>query len=58
MAGRPAPRRLRYQDVMAMVERLIGEQRLAPGDLLPSRAELAAMAGVSSITVRRALAEL
>jgi GntR family transcriptional regulator len=55
---RPAPRRLRYQDVMAMIERFIAEQCLAPGDLLPSRAELAGMAGVSSITVRRALAEL
>ena len=57
-ARQPAPRRLRYQDVMAMVERLIAEERLAPGDLLPSRAELAAMAGVSLITVRRALVEL
>jgi DNA-binding GntR family transcriptional regulator len=57
-ARRPAPRRLRYQDVMAMIERLIAEQRLAPGDLLPSRTELADMAGVSQITVRRALAEL
>jgi GntR family transcriptional regulator len=57
-ARQPAPRRLRYQDVMAMVERLIAEEQLAPGDLLPSRAELAAMAGVSLITVRRALAEL
>ena len=47
--GRPAgrARRLRYQDVMAMVERLIAERGSAPGDLLPSRAELAAMAGVS-----------
>jgi len=55
---RPRARRLRYQDVMAMVERLIAEERLAPGDLLPSRAELADMAGVSLITVRRALTEL
>ena len=43
---------------MAQVERLIAEQQLGPGDLLPSRAELAAAAGVSLITVRRALAEL
>jgi GntR family transcriptional regulator len=43
---------------MAMIERLIAEERLTPGDLLPSRADLAAMAGVSLITVRRALAEL
>ena len=43
---------------MARVERLIADERLGPGDLLPSRAELAASAGVSLITVRRALAEL
>ena len=29
---------------MAQVERLIAEQQLGPGDLLPSRAELAAAA--------------
>ncbi len=58
MSDRPAPRRLRYQDVMAMIERLIAEEQLGPGDLLPSHADLAAMAGVSLITVRRALDEL
>jgi GntR family transcriptional regulator len=58
MTDRPAPRRLRYQDVMAMIERLIADEQLGPGDLLPSRAELAATAGVSLITVRRALNEL
>jgi len=58
MPGRQGSRRLRYRDVMALVERLIAEERLAPGDRLPSRGELAETAGVSLITVRRALAEL
>jgi len=58
MPGRQGSKRLRYRDVMALVERLIAEERLAPGDRLPSRDELADMAGVSLITVRRALAEL
>ena len=58
MAETPDAKQPRYRDVMAMVERLIAEQRLGPGDLLPSRTELAAQAGVSLITVRRALAEL
>lgn len=50
--------KLRYQQVIDLVERLIAERGLGPGDLLPSRNELAAMAGVSMITVRRALDEL
>jgi len=58
VADPPDAKRPRYRDVMAMVERLIDEQRLGPGDLLPSRADLALRAGVSQITVRRALAEL
>ena len=37
MTDRLAPRRLRYQDVMAMIERLIADEQLGPGDLLPSR---------------------
>ena len=49
MTDRLAPRRLRYQDVMAMIERLIADEQLGPGDLLPSRAALAATAGVSQI---------
>jgi GntR family transcriptional regulator len=53
-----AKRRLLYEDVIALVERLVAEHNLAPGDLLPTQAELAQMAGVSSITVRRALEEL
>ena len=55
MARRMAPRRLRYEEVMAMIERLIAEGQLGPGDLLPSRAALADLAGVSLITVSRAL---
>jgi len=53
-----ASAKLRYQRVIDLVERLIVERNLRPGDLLPSRNELAAMAGVSMITVRRALDEL
>jgi DNA-binding GntR family transcriptional regulator len=36
----------------------VAERGLAPGDMLPSHAELAALTGVSLITVRRALDEL
>jgi GntR family transcriptional regulator, N-acetylglucosamine utilization regulator len=59
---RPEPgnprRTLRYQEMIAFIERLIAEGNLAPGDMLPTQAELAEMAGVSLITVRRALEEL
>lgn len=63
-SARPRPRgqrskkTMRYEDVMALVERIATEQALAPGDLLPSQKELAERAGVSLITVRRALEEL
>jgi DNA-binding GntR family transcriptional regulator len=50
--------RLRYEQVMELVERLIADRRLEPGALLPTNNELAAVAGVSLITVRRALDEL
>jgi len=54
-----APRkRLRYEEMIAFIERLVVERNLAPGDLLPTQAELAEAAGVSLITVRRALEEL
>ena len=43
---------------MALVEALIDERGLAPGDLLPPGREIAALAGVSLISVRRALDEL
>jgi DNA-binding GntR family transcriptional regulator len=49
---------LLYQQVAAYVERLVAERGLVPGDMLPTHAELAALTGVSLITVRRALDEL
>lgn len=49
---------LLYERVVALVEQLIVERGLVPGDLLPSYTELADQAGVSLITVRRALDEL
>lgn len=49
---------LRYQQVMQLVERLVAERGLAPGDRLPTNDELAAMAGVSLMSVRRGLDEL
>lgn len=49
---------LRYQHVYDLVVNLIQEQNLQPGDQLPSTAELAEMAGVSVISVRRALDDL
>lgn len=54
----PVSKRLRYQQVMELVERLIADGGLAAGSLLPTQRELAARAGVSMITVRRALEEL
>jgi GntR family transcriptional regulator len=49
---------LLYERVVDLVEQLIAEQGLVPGDMLPSYTELADQAGVSLITVRRALDEL
>jgi DNA-binding GntR family transcriptional regulator len=49
---------LLYKQVVAYVERLVAERGLVPGDMLPTHAELAALTGVSMITVRRALDEL
>jgi DNA-binding GntR family transcriptional regulator len=51
-------KRLRYEEMITFIERLVVERNLAPGDLLPTQAELAEAAGVSLITVRRALEEL
>jgi DNA-binding GntR family transcriptional regulator len=56
--GIPARTRLRYEEMIEFVERLVADGNLAPGDMLPTQAELAAAAGVSLITVRRALEEL
>jgi len=55
--GRPGTGPL-YRQVVAYVEQLVAERGLAPGDLLPTYAELAELTGVSLITVRRALDEL
>jgi GntR family transcriptional regulator len=49
---------LLYERVVQHVEQLIADGGLVPGDLLPSYTELADQAGVSLITVRRALDEL
>jgi GntR family transcriptional regulator len=58
--GTARPRRsaLLYEDVIALIGRLISEGGLGPGDKLPSQRELAELAQVSLITVRRALEEL
>jgi DNA-binding GntR family transcriptional regulator len=53
--GRP---QLRYERTIEMVEALIVERGLRAGDLLPPGHEIALLAGVSLISVRRALDEL
>jgi DNA-binding GntR family transcriptional regulator len=53
--GRP---QLRYERTIALLEDLIVERDLRPGDLLPPGHEIARLAGVSLISVRRALDEL
>jgi len=50
--------RLRYHQVIDLIEELIVSQGLQPGSILPTHRELAERAGVSLITVRRALDEL
>jgi GntR family transcriptional regulator len=55
--GRPGSGLL-YEQVVSYVEQLVSERGLAPGDMLPTHAELAELTGVSLITVRRALDEL
>ncbi|MEZ0355815.1 hypothetical protein CRM90_16165 [Mycobacterium sp. ENV421] len=54
----PADRKLRYQHVYDLVLGIMAERGLQPGDRLPSTTELAEIAGVSGISVRRALDEL
>jgi DNA-binding GntR family transcriptional regulator len=61
--SRPAAARhpragLLYERVVDLVEQLITDRGMRPGDMLPSYTELADQAGVSLITVRRALDEL
>ncbi len=56
----PTDRRglLRYEQVMDLIDRYIGDLGLQPGDKLPTNKELAELADVSLISVRRALDEL
>jgi GntR family transcriptional regulator len=54
----PVRQKLRYEQVIELVERLIADRDLRPGSQLPTNEELARMADVSLITVRRALSEL
>ena len=51
-------RKLRYQHVYDLVLGIVADQGLQAGDRLPSAAELAELAEVSAISVRRALDEL
>ena len=51
-------RKLRYQQVQELVLTIMAERDLRPGDRLPSTTELADIADVSTISVRRALDEL
>ncbi|MGA5536367.1 GntR family transcriptional regulator [Mycolicibacterium nivoides] len=51
-------RKLRYQQVQELVLSIMTERDLRPGDRLPSTTELAEIADVSTISVRRALDEL
>lgn len=62
-AARGNQRRIRavkslYEKTIVFVLQYIDEQRLREGDQLPTEAQLAALAGVSLVTVRRALSEL
>jgi len=47
-----------YEKTIAFVLQYIDEQKLREGDQLPTEAKLSALAGVSLVTVRRALSEL
>lgn len=47
-----------YEKTIAFVLQYVDENRLQEGDQLPTEAKLAVQAGVSLVTVRRALAEL
>lgn len=48
----------RYEQTSQLVERYIMDNKLEPGDKLPTEAEIGELAGVSLITVRRAMSEL
>ncbi len=47
-----------YEKTIAFVLQYIDEQKLKEGDQLPTEAQLSSLAGVSLVTVRRALSEL
>lgn len=49
---------LLYEQVMALIEAMIDDNKLQPGARLPTNKELSELAGVSLISVRRALDEL
>lgn len=49
---------LKYNEAKLKIVRLIGERNLKPGDRIPSERELAALLGVSIISIRRAVQEL
>jgi len=51
-------KKLRYQQVYDLVVSMVAEEGLKPGDKLPSTTELAELANVSTISVRRALSDL
>ena len=57
IAGRTRRSKLLYEEVIDLIDRIIIERQLGPGDMLPSQGELAKSAKVSLITVRRALEE-
>lgn len=48
----------RYEQTVSVIQQYISGHRLRPGDRLPPETELAKLAGVSLITVRRAMSEL
>jgi DNA-binding GntR family transcriptional regulator len=48
----------RYEQTMRWIQQYITERDLGPGDRLPPEPELAQAAGVSLITLRRAMAEM
>ena len=47
-----------YEKTIAFVLQYIDEHKLVEGDQLPTEAQLSSLAGVSLVTVRRALSEL
>ena len=47
-----------YEKTIAFVLQYIDEQKLREGDQLPTEAQISSLAGVSLVTVRRALSEL